>query len=301
MDLTDRPNRRAVLAGISALCLAPAAAAQDISGRRIAKTPDYRIFKAPPPTHHLSRFDITLDGQGYRLFLARPAGLPPAGGWPSLWMLDGNAVFDRLTPDDLHGHAGLAVIGVGYPVARIFDTTARALDYTPPGLTPDPEGNRGRRTGGAAAFRARLTGGLRHAVEAQVGLDPARRVLWGHSYGGLFTLHCLLSAPGAFAGWVPVSPSSGFGGGVLRHMLADAPPVPDGRVAPLRIMLGDREHRSGTEAPAEPRPSPKTVALADLLARRGDLDVGMTVFEGLGHGQTFSASFGPAMDLALGI
>ena len=28
------------------------------------------------------------DGTAYRIILRRPSGEPPAGGWPSLWLLD---------------------------------------------------------------------------------------------------------------------------------------------------------------------------------------------------------------------
>ena len=125
-------------------------------------------------------------------------------------------------------------------------------------------------------------------------------MLWGQSYGGLFTLHCLLTQPDAFAGWTPISPSTTFGGGALAALTDDAPRVKD-RTAPLRIMLGDSEHRSGTPAPATPRPSPDTMALAQTLGQRPDLDVTVTVLEGLGHGQTFAASFAGVLNLAAGL
>ena len=289
-------SRRAVLAGLASLGMAHALGAQEVR-RRFAETASWRLFDDPPATHALSRHDMTVDGRGYRLFMAVPRAEAPAAGWPSLWMLDGNAAFDRLTADDLARRPGLAVIGIGYPVDLVFETDARALDYTPASLVPDPEGGRGRATGGADAFRARLTGPLRRAAEDRAPLDPARRVLWGHSYGGLFALHCLLTQPDAFAGWAPVSPSTGFGGGALKGMTDGAPRLAD-RIAPVRIMLGDSEHRHGTEAPATPRPAPETMALAETLGDRPDLDVTVTVFEGLGHGQTFTASFAPALDLA---
>lgn len=289
-------TRRALLAALSAACLAPPLAAQDRSGGPAR----YPLFDDPPDTHALTRFDMTVEGQGYRLFMAIPTGAPSAEGWPSLWMLDGNAAFDRLGAGDLRRHAGLAVIGIGYPVDERFDTTARALDYTPASAVPDTETARGRPTGGADAFRARLTGPLRRAVGERAPLDPARRVLWGHSYGGLFTLHCLLSQPLAFAGWVAASPSSSFGGGVLHRMAATAPHLPPGRTAPLRILLGDSEHRRGSAPPDGPRPSPQTLALAELLGRRTDLDVQLTVLKGLGHGETFAATFPQAMALAAG-
>lgn len=292
-------SRRAVLGGLSCLGMAHALAAQE-ARPRFAEAPAYRLFDDPPGSHALSRHDIAVDGRTCRLFMAVPRAEAPAAGWPSIWMLDGNAVFDRLVADDLAARPGLAVIGIGYPVDLVFDTDARALDYTPASLIPDPEGARTRATGGADAFRARLTGPLRRAAQARAPLDPARRVLWGHSYGGLFTLHCLLTRPDAFAGWAPISPSTGFGGGVLTGMAATAPRLSD-RIAPVRIMLGDREHRSGTEAPATPRPSPETMALAAALGQRPDLDVTVTVLEDLGHGQTFMASFAASLDFAEGL
>ncbi|WP_182912705.1 alpha/beta hydrolase [Paracoccus onubensis] len=291
-------SRRSLLASIPTICLAGKLAAQGSTRPDFTEAPEYRIFDAPPDTHILSRQDVTVDGSGYRLFLAVPKATAPADGWPSLWMLDGNAVFDRIGASDLVSQPGLAVIGIGYPVDQIFDTTARALDYTPVSRVPDPEAGRGRATGGADSFRTRLLGPLRDAVEKRVSIDPARRVLWGHSYGGLFTLHCLLSEPHAFAGWAPTSPSSGFGGNVLQHLSAGAPLLEPGKIAPVHIMLGDSEYRRGTEPPAVPQPSPDTMALAKLLEQREDLDVRVTVLKGLGHGQTFAASFPQALDLA---
>lgn len=295
--MTDS-NRRTLLASLPAICIAGRLAAQDASRQRFDKPPEYPVFDDPPESHTLSRYDIAVDGHGYRLFLAVPKGTAPQEGWPSLWMLDGNAVFDRIRAADLIRHPGLVVIGVGYPVDQIFDTTARALDYTPKSRISDPEEGRGRETGGADAFRARLTGKLRESVEARCSLDPSRRVLWGHSYGGLFALHCLLSQPQAFTGWIPISPSSGFGGRVLQHMIPEARQLPAGEIAPVRIMLGDNEHRRGTKPPAIKRPSPETMALAERLTRRRDLDVSVTVLKGLGHGETFAASFPQAMEMA---
>lgn len=205
-------------------------------------------------------------------------------------MLDGNSAFDRIQADHLIRHPELALAGIGYPVDLVFDTTARALNYPPVSLIPDPEGGRGRATGGADAFRSRLTGPLREAIETRASLDPARHVLWGHSYDGLFALHCLLSEPPAFAGWAAISPSSGFGGNVLRRMSADAPRLGAGSTALLHITLGDNEHRRGTKPPPDPQPSPETMALAEILQDREDLDVSITVLKGLGHGETFTAS-----------
>ncbi|TQS72549.1 alpha/beta hydrolase [Rhodobacteraceae bacterium] len=258
------------------------------------------IFSNPPPTHDLSFDDITIDGHGYRVFRAMPRATVPKGGWPSIWMLDGNAVFERLQPQDLARHPMLAVIGIGYQTEFLFDGAARALDYTPPSDVAEPrDAERGRETGGAARFQARLLGAL-HAAAMRDGapLDDNRKTLWGHSYGGLFTLYTLLTRPQAFQRYVPVSPSVGFGGGAVLKLLADAPSLHGPAQTDLLLMLGDHETRRDQPAPAVPKPNPKTLELAQTLALRAHLSVELRVLKGLGHGQTFAASFGPALDLA---
>lgn len=283
-------SRRAVLGGLSSVCMAHITMAQPA-----IRKAEYQIFDTPPNSHHLSSWDVTVDDRGYRLFLALPKGEAPETGWPSIWMLDGNAVFDRINRNHLAHHPGLAVIGVGYPGDKGFHRVSRALDYTPP--SPIPDERQRNPTGGAPAFRDRLLGPLREQLEAKARLDPMRRTVWGHSYGGLFVLYCLLTKPAAFNSWVAASPSCNFGGNALRRFIPDAPDLP--RPAPVRILLGDSEHRRGTEAPAKPRPSPETMLIANRLRQRSDLDMQVTVLKGLGHGATFVASFPTAFDLAV--
>lgn len=294
-------TRRSVFLGsaLALLCPLPLYAQQGGPSRN-ARKPTYPIFDAAPASHSLSRFDLEIDGRGYRIFLAIPTADAPASGWPSVWMLDGNSVFDRLSPALLAKHPSLAVVAVGYPVDMTIDSQSRSLDYTPVRLNADapdaPARETSRPSGGADAFRARLTGPIREAVVQRAPLDPIRRTLWGHSYGGLFTLHCLLSEPDSFAAWAPTSASIGFGGGAVPAMIANAPK--GARTAPVLMMLGDSEHRRGTEAPTEPRPNPMAFDFAKSLEGREDLLVSVTVFEGLGHGQTFVQSFTPTFLMA---
>ncbi|WP_353474464.1 alpha/beta hydrolase-fold protein [Salipiger sp. H15] len=291
------PGRRRFLTTLAALALCPALPAQ---AQRQPAPAAFPLFDAPPDSHEITRFDIGADGLAYRLFLARPRGAAPAGGWPSLWMLDGNAAFSRLEPALLAAHPGLAVIGIGYPVEEAFDGAARARDYTPVPLET-PEHGRGRdwQFGGQEAFRARLLGPIAAALAERLPLDHARRSLWGHSYGGVFVLATLLSDPGAFRAYMPISPSTGFGGGALQAMEAGARRLATGR-AEVLVMLGDREHRSGTPEPVAPRPNPETVEMAARLGARGDLDLRLEVLEGLGHGATLPASLARCLALAAG-
>ena len=48
----------------------------------------------PAPVAETVQFDLASPGGGapYRIFLRCPRGEPPADGWPSLYLLDGNAV-----------------------------------------------------------------------------------------------------------------------------------------------------------------------------------------------------------------
>lgn len=287
-------TRRGLIA--SAAC---AAATTRGRAQPVPTVATYALAAAPPATHRIDRIDVTVaPDRAYRLHRALPAGTPPDAGWPALWMLDGNAVFNRLPAGLLAAHPGLAVIGVGYPVAEEFDFAARTRDYTPEAAGPAADArNPGRVTGGDGAFRAALTGPLRDAAAAGTRLDPATATLWGHSYGGLFTLATLFADPGSFRGYVAVSPSSGFGGGVIDGLAATAPAVPSGH-ADVLILLGDREARSDSPQPADPRPSPETLSLAGRLAERPDLDVETEVLTGLGHGATLAASFPAAFALA---
>lgn len=288
-------NRRRLLAGFAAVTM--------LSGqsRPAPSIATYPLLTAPPPTHRTSALDVTVDGHGYRLFRALPGGAAPAGGWPSLWMLDGNAAFNRLTADQLARHPGLAIICLGYQVATELAPEARTLDYTPAPVEGASEPRaRDRQTGGHDTFRDRLAGPLMQAGSDGADLDPARRSLWGHSFGGLFTLATLFRRPDLFRGYIPVSPSTGFGGNALDGIEAEAAPIPAGR-AEVLIMLGDSEHRHGSEPPVQPRPSPQTMALAERLRSRDDLSLRVEVLKGLTHGATFRASFDPALQMAEGL
>lgn len=294
-DLAPADGRRAFLAGLTALTATAAGAGRGLQARPVPTVATYPLLRDPPASHRVMQRDVEVDGLGYRLSLAIPTGTAPAAGWPSLWMLDGNAVFNRLTAPQLATQPGLAVVCIGYPVETELAPERRTLDYTPvphPGVE-DPRAL-GRATGGAAAFRARLTGPLRALATEGWSHDPASRSLWGHSFGGLFTLGTLFVTPDAFHGYVAVSPSTGFGGGVLAEQEAAARLV----AAPgtrLHILLGDSDRSGDT---SEAGPDLATMAMAGRLARRGDLEVQVDVLRGLSHGETFCASFPDALDVA---
>ncbi|MEI4485967.1 alpha/beta hydrolase-fold protein [Frigidibacter sp. MR17.14] len=168
------------------------------------------------PAPGLHRLDLTAAGRAHVIFVRAPRGGAPAAGWPSLWLLDGDATLP-LAPRDAPG----IVVALAFPSGAAFDRDRRSEAYTP---APDAEigaSRSGPVHGGAAAFRRSLLGAIRAEVAARWPLDPAATTLFGFSYGGLFACDTLLTAPGSFARFCAASPSLWFSGfQILRRLRA---------------------------------------------------------------------------------
>jgi predicted alpha/beta superfamily hydrolase len=126
--------------------------------------------------------------------------------------------------------------------------------------------------GGGAAFEAFLTEDLRPFLEARYPLEPAKAILFGHSYGGLFAANVLASAPHAFAGYIIASPSVPADPQLLSG-LAQAAPRGDGRR--VYVAVGEREDAGMVEGA-------KQVA-AILTGPGSTFTVESHVFAGEGH------------------
>lgn len=152
-------------------------------------------------------------GRTYRIFVSRPTGAPPEGGYPILYVLDGNAMFAGFAEARrIQGFGGrdldkMIVVGIGHPGEQVYDPR-RMQDFTGPIETPAlkqlyakyPSGRRD-------AFRAFLLGELKPAIAKRYAVHPQRQTLYGHSLGGLFALHLFYSHPGAFDTIIAASPS----------------------------------------------------------------------------------------------
>ncbi len=156
--------------------------------------------------------------ESYRILLYHPAKAPPAEGWPVLYLTDGNACFatavDALKiqsayPNGTNVCDGV-IVAIGYPSDQPYDPLRRSWDLSPPPGrvyppffpdTPDV------RTGGGERFLALIEDQLKPWIEKQVSIDRSRQTLFGHSFGGLFTLYALFSKPDAFNRWVAASPA----------------------------------------------------------------------------------------------
>lgn len=250
------------------------------------------ILRAPCATHRVESVDSAVapnlpGGLGYRLFRAVPR--VPDGA--VLWLLDGNGAFDFLTAGMLERVPGLAVIGLGYQTDEQFARAERVYDYTPGGDRPDPH-HPGRRAGGVTGFLPLLTGALRTEGEAGLRVDPARRMIWGHSFGGL----CVLAAmAGGFARHAMASPSVWWD---EPAAMALARRVAFSRPTPVLLSLGDREQRTGSTGPAPQGPPPAALRLAGVLRARPGVALHLTVHPGAGHIATLPASLPETLSAA---
>ena len=260
------------------------------------------------------RIIVSADGKrNYRIQIAIPRSVPPATGFAALYMLDGNAAMATLTSEDLAGLAGkepLVLVAVGYDVDTRHDVMARAYDYTPP--NPSDKADlpapvvRGRPGGGADSFLQVIQTQIKPAVAAVVPINPKREYLWGHSYGGLFTLYTLLVKPQAFERYIAGDPSAWWNEGVLAQFARafDPEDVAGKRVA---IMVGakprDRSRAaqsasSSLEAVTPADPDKVTRAITEALREAGS-EATYETFPDASHGDMLGVSLRRALEIGI--
>lgn len=277
-------------AAAAALLLAPAAAVA-APAVEIASAEEYRIART-------SDFTLTArDGRVYRILVSWPEGAAPPEGWPVLYVLDGEDNFAVVTQTLRRlGRAG-ARSGVTEGVVVAIESGSlarRVLDYTPaaPGWTiPAGVPASGLATGGADRFLDFIEHELEPAVARRRPIDPQRRALLGHSFGGLLGLHAYFTRPSMFAEVAAVSPSLWFGGDLIAREEATArkTAAPRGR---LLVAVGgaERDPVGGGDAAAPAEALVARLNLSSPRARAGYLSL-----PGQAHGATMLAALFAAL------
>jgi uncharacterized protein len=303
-----------ILLSAAFLAIAPAAHAQPAAS--LPQTKPYSFVRSV-------QFDMAskISGRTYRIFVHTPPVPPPPGGYPVLYVTDGNATFPVAAGQaELEALAGgkMMVVGIGYATDDVMTLQAvRNRDLTPspllkpaPGMSAKPEDY-----GGAELFYRFITEELRPTIAAAYKVDPKDQSLYGHSLGGLFTLGVLFHHPDAFRGFVASSPSIWYNDREVLKGEADfRKAVQSGRTAPrILIEVGGREQSPPSQLPpgmsaAEVKAavdSSRMVGNAvDLAARLSKLkggpgyEVRSQVFEHEDHISTMAAGMSRALTFA---
>ena len=151
----------------------------------------------------------------------------PLKKWPVVYLTGANYYFGLVT-DMVRSMAWCGrptdaiVVGIGYPVSSAPQEASRDVealreyDFTPvrdekreAELTAFLK--RKVKTGGASEFLLFIKQELIPTIEARFNINPRKRILAGHSAGGLFSVYALLAEPGLFSGYVIGSPWLWYG------------------------------------------------------------------------------------------
>ena len=177
-------------------------------------------------------------GRTYRITISLPLGYASTPDeawpfnnapekWPVVYVLDGNWYFGMVTdiirPMAWCGSTTDAiVVGIGYPQdndpIEAFKTSFTRRDHD---LTPirdeavekmmEARHKRPVPNGDAAGFHRFINDELIPFVEQNYHADSSRRILVGHSYGGLFALFSLFKTPDLFNTLIIGSPTVSYG------------------------------------------------------------------------------------------
>lgn len=172
----------------------------------------------PLPRSEVVAIEAPELGRAYRYIVVLPPGYEanPEKLYPALFYTDApqsTALLAGMVTRLTSGGRGLEpaiLVGLGYADGD-SGQFSRRRDYT-----PTPHGDidavsdmpgRPVRYGEAEAYRRHLEARVLPELERRFRIDSARRIYLGHSYGGLFGTHVLLTSPGMFHRYVLISPS----------------------------------------------------------------------------------------------
>jgi uncharacterized protein len=220
-------------------------------------------------------FTSKINGRAYRLLVAGPPLPPPSGGYPVMYVLDGNAHFGTAVETSRlqsysPGVAAAIVVAIGYPTddrldiekRRAFDLTLPAskdVGALLPGMTPAD-------FGGLDAFLDVIEKEIKPRAASLYDVNPAHSALFGHSFGGMAVLHALFKRPMQFRTFIASSPTIYWADKALLTAEPDfVRQVERGSVAPrILITVGGEE---STPYKSLPPSNPFTLDQVNAIVR----------------------------------
>lgn len=186
----------------------------------------------------LRRIKSNVTGKNYQLSIALPSAyhnddpikIEPfdktLDAWPVVYILDPNWFFGVITDVIRYmswcGRTTDAiVVGIGYPEEKSLQETwrkslaARTNELTPWHSESSDKFNSewlklAVRTGGGKDFFKFVQQELLPFIDGEYRTDPKKRILAGHSHGGLLTLFAMFQEPELFSSYIASSSSFGF-------------------------------------------------------------------------------------------
>ncbi|GAA0191279.1 putative alpha/beta superfamily hydrolase [Brevundimonas nasdae] len=202
-----------------------------------------------------------VSGRDYEVFVSLPASYEanPQRRYPVLYVTDADYAFPIIRQVarrvNLDGPRLEEFILVGLSYSRgDSGVVSRNRDYTP---TPNgPRSASSNVHGQGAAYQTYLKNEVLPFIDNRFRADPARRVLLGHSYGGLLGAQILFTDPSMFQAYVLGSPSFWFDKRHIMTMEAAYARSHTDLPANVFMYVGDWE---------VPGPSPRNTSGANLV------------------------------------
>lgn len=243
-------------------------------------------------------------GRQYEIYVSLPADYAKNSNtsYPLVIIADGGRAFPKLKCDAraLENRKAIRqsiIVGLSYALGDDLQDSRRR-DYTPTAL---PKG--GKLYGGAAAYQRYLREIVLRYVEDNYRVTSKHRIFWGHSYGGLFGAHILLTEPSLFQTYVLGSPSFWFANEAIYDLEARYAETNRQLSATVFLYVGGLETER-YDATRKGRTRDMVSGLRkfeERLQARGyeGLRISSTVIAGKDHISSVRSGFGWAMKAAL--
>lgn len=300
----------------SVLLLAGLMASPALSQEGAEPAPSAETRPYPMTNTQVIRIPAPALGRDYEYVVTLPFGYDasPDRKYPVLMYTDAPQSINLIT--GMHrrlrsGERGLQdaiIVGLGYAVGDTGEYSRRR-DYTPTAhgdidARSDMPG-RAVAYGEAEAYRQHLKTDVFAELERRFRIDPARRIYLGHSYGGLFGTHVLLTDPTMFEKYVLISPSLWYDRRLMiareRGYAMSHKDMP----AQVYFMIGGEE--TVPDPDTEPHSASRMKMVEDMdemvrnLSARNypGLSVQQTVFPGEDHGSVYVPAVRAGLEWAL--
>ena len=146
-------------------------------------------------------------GRNFHIYTMLPQsyGEDSNKNYPTIYLLDGGAIFPMLTAYYRYLHFGeeipeVIIVGISYGSSDFKKGNLRSTDYTAKSVERE-------HYGGAETYQKFLSEELFPYIESTYRSDSKQRVLFGQSIAGQFVLYNALTKPDMFKGYIASNPA----------------------------------------------------------------------------------------------